>query len=83
VIDEVRGAERALDEPRVEVDGAGLMFICWILLNPEDPNDLPNDEFLAQAPGTPATRVKTKKRGRSFLIVPPMYSFPGDFPPLF
>jgi hypothetical protein len=65
VTDDDRGVVSEV-EPRDEGRVAGA--ICWMLLNPEDPNDLPKDEFLAQAPGTPATKVKTKTMGSSFFM---------------
>ena len=68
--DEVPGVVNAW----LEVEALGVVFNCWMLLNPEDPKDRPDDEFLAQAPGTPATRVKTKNNGRSFFIGP-MYGY--------
>jgi hypothetical protein len=39
-----------------------------MLLKPDEPNERPLDEFLAQAPGTPATRNKTIRSGRIFFI---------------
>ena len=52
----------------LEAAGLGVVFNCWMLLNPEEPKERPEDEFLAQAPETPKIRVKTKNNGRSFFI---------------
>ena len=50
-----------------EVDALGTLN-CWMLLKPDEPNERPLDEFLAQAPGTPAARNKTIRSGRIFFM---------------
>jgi len=67
VTDDVRGTTEVPVEPRLGAEGV-VVFICWMLLNPDEPKDRPLDEFLAQAPGTPATKDTTNNKGRSFFM---------------